>query len=93
MELLKQKITSRLVNQKRNNMTRQNIGAGLFFAGAVAFFAYPQIVKMGAKNHPDRDYTKMSSTDKIVMGLSVVSFLAGGVMWVGEDIGILKTSQ
>lgn len=72
-------------------MNRQNIGATLFFGGAIAFFIYPQIVKIGAKKHPEKDYTKMTATDKIVMGLSVVSFLAGGVMWVGEDIGILKT--
>jgi hypothetical protein len=73
--------------------SKQNIGAVLFFGGAVAFFAYPQIVKMGAKNHPDKDYTKMSSGDKIIMGLSVASFIVGGIMFVGEDIGILKTSQ
>ena len=61
-------------------MTKQNIGAILFFGGAITFFAYPQILKSVAKKHPEKDFTKMTLADKTVMGLSVASFLSGGVM-------------
>jgi hypothetical protein len=73
--------------------SRQSIGVVLFLGGAITFIAYPQIVRMGAKKHPEKDFTKMTATDKIVMGLSVASFFTGGVMWIGEDIGILKTQS
>ncbi len=71
-------------------MTKEKIGVGLLFAGAITFFAYPQIVKMNAKKHPEKDYSNMTVTDKIVLGASVLSVL-GGMILIGDYVGISET--
>lgn len=70
-------------------ISKENVGGVLFFAGAITFFAYPEIVKMNAKKHPELSYDKMTTKDKFIMGAAVASFLIGGAMFTG----ILKTQS